>query len=368
MGWINLPHLLCLTLLCTSSLMAFCQDEIVHKIDIIHKGISLTETIECTLVEAREKETESFYMDVESVVCGDSLCRVDIVRLYWDKYARFIRLELPGEVELEKAEGKAFTESDYLKLDSVLRNESSPLSDLYTDQIVGTLASEGVDAVSRASVSINKRDYVEGAIWTCYSLWHWVHGDSKEIIRNLTGDATSLPQLKSLLSSTDRDLQYFAIEQLGRRKEYSDEISEFMLASLKDAPDLVGASLDYWEGAPDWIYKHAVKRVLVIPDKEIRLLGLSAVFRSRHSLAEIDLQNLPLSYEQMTYQEVQLLLRILKKYDLSSPGLIENLLPLLDLDDFLIARGVYWYLADQELNKSQEKRLEDFYNKWKKKL
>ena len=366
----DLSRLYCLILFGTLSTATFSQNEIPHTIHIIHKGISLTETVECSLIERRNTsdEAEQFYMDVESVVCGDSLCRVDIVRLYWDTYARFLRLELPEEVALEKAEGKAFTQEDYAKLDRVLKNEHSPLKDLYSDQIVGSLASEGVDAVSRASVSINKKDYVEGAIWTCYSLWHWVHGDTQEIIRNLRGDASSTQELKSLLSSKDTDAQIFAIEQLGRRKAFSLELSEGISKALKQSPELLNKSLEYWEQAPEAIYMQAVKRNLAIPEKRIRLLFLGSLFRTKYSLDAVYLQSLPLSYEKMSYQEIQLLLRILDKHAISSPALTQKLISLLDQDDFLIARAVYWHLADQELNATQEKRLAIFYTQWKKKL
>lgn len=349
---------------------AFPQGKIEHPISIIHKGISLTQPVAASLIEVQdEKKVPLYYfMEVESVVCGDSVCRVDIVKLYWDTYARFMRLELPGEVELEKAEGKAFSEEDYQKLDRVLSNEHSPLNDLYSDQIVGTLASEGVDAVSRASVSINKKDYVEGAIWTCYSLWHWVHGDVKSIIRNLSADALSISQLTSLLSLEEVHLQLFSIEQLGRRKAYSEKILKLQLKSIAQHPELIEASLDYWEISADSVYLDALPKLIEIPQKEIRLTCLQSLFRSKHELSENFFLELPLSFEEMSYPEIQLFLRLLNKRAISSPKLNTKLIPLLDQEDFLIARGVYWFLADQELNEAQAKRLSDFYQRWKKKL
>ncbi|MEM6801146.1 MAG: hypothetical protein AAF696_07060 [Bacteroidota bacterium] len=362
--------LLSLFLCLITSPRSFSQTEIEHKIEIIHKGISVTEKVECSLIEVRniDNEAKYFFMHVSTVVCGDSICRVDTVKLYWDRYARFERLVLPEEVELEKAEGKAFTKGDYEKLNYVLREKDSPLKDLFADQMVGTLSSEGVDAASRASISINKKDYVEGAVWTCYSLWHWVHGDTKEIIRDLSGDATSSAELISLLSSHEKELAYYAIEQLKRRKEYSTEIIEHMIGFAKESPDLLKKSLDYWEGAPNSMYKKAMRAALLISDKGSRLLCLRAILQSSQTLSGNFFLALPLSYESMTYQEIQLLLRILNKYAIYSPVLIESLFPLLDLDDFLIARRVYWYLTDQDLNLRQEKRLATFYNKWKKKL
>lgn len=45
----------------------------------------------------------------------------------------------------------------------------------------------------------------------------------------------------------------------------------------------------------------------------------------------------------------------------------DNLVPLLN-SDFLIARGIYWYLRDKSLNPQQKKNVTNFKNQHKNKV
>ena len=62
-------------------------------------------------------------MYVETVVCGDSQCKIDTVKIYWNALGYYDRLVVPFGVELEKAEGKKFDSKDYEKLNTILSNK-----------------------------------------------------------------------------------------------------------------------------------------------------------------------------------------------------------------------------------------------------
>ena len=126
-------------------------------------------------IKAKEKEgaADQFYMDVKTVVCGDSQCRIDTVRIFWDELGMYDRLVLPKGIQLEKAEGEHFDQADYKKLDAILADKNCSLKEVYKEEVVGTEATEGVDGISGATIILNNKDYVKGAVWTCYTLWHW---------------------------------------------------------------------------------------------------------------------------------------------------------------------------------------------------
>ncbi|KAA1242872.1 hypothetical protein [Aquimarina sp. RZ0] len=343
-------------------------NEIKHDIKVIHKGVSLTEPIECTLVEIQNEngKPQEFYMDVESVVCGDKQCRIDIVRIYWNKLGQYSRLELPDNVELEKEEGEHFSSSDYNKLNIILNDENSPLKDVYKSEIVSTVGSEGVDAMTGATVLVEKSAYVQGAVWTCYSLWHWVHGETKQIIREITGRSYSISELQSSLQGSY--YQYFAIEQLIIKKDFSEKTVDAILKVIDVNPMLLKSSLPYWEITPNEIYINTMQRLILSANTNNRLLCFNAILQTKQNLPPDFFKKLNVIIPKLTYQEIDLFLRIVIAKDGITPEVISQLLPLLDNENFLIARRVYWFLNQQELSDFQKSQINVFYQKWKNRL
>ncbi|MEM6965588.1 MAG: hypothetical protein AAF573_12525 [Bacteroidota bacterium] len=344
------------------------QIEVKHSIEVLHQGISPTDPVACTLVEIQDAEgqPEAFYMDVESVVCGDQHCRIDLVRIYWNPFGQFSNLVLPQGVFLEKAAGKNFTDVDYKKLEGILENENSTLQDVYKNEIVNTVGSEGVDAMTGATVLLDTSAYVEGAVWTCYSLWHWVHGDTKQLIRNITGNAYPISKLQKLIGENEN--QDFALEQLIRRQDFSITTAELILKTIEKNPSLLQQSIVYWELAPRPIFTHAMSNLIVISKSKNRLIGFNAILNTQHNLSPSFFKDLNLPLAQLNYQEINLFLKILEKNKMVSEAMMNELVSLLDSEDFLIARCVYWFLNDQSLSEWQQHQLEKFYNIWKERL
>lgn len=343
-------------------------DEIKHTLHVIHKGISFTEPVACTLVEITNEEAlpHEFYMDLESVVCGDNQCRIDVVRIYWDELGRFNKLVLPDDVALEKSEGESFTEDDYKKLHRILKNENSALKDVYKDEIVGTVGSEGVDAMSGETILLEKSAYVKGAVWTCYSLWHWAHGDVKRHIRDITGNSYSTKQLLSFLSK--KDYQLFALEQLTRKKEFSDNTVTAILNAIRNNPELLRASMRYWNSAPGNIYQYSAEQLLPMANSANKILYLTDILHTDQKVNTAFINKINSLISEFSYQEIDLYLSILKEKNLITSKTTSQLTSLLKTDNFLIARRVYYFLKSQELSADDKLIIEDFYKQWKSKL
>ncbi|CAG2532393.1 hypothetical protein MAR621_02721 [Maribacter dokdonensis] len=343
-------------------------DEIKHTLHVIHKGISTTEPVACTLVEITNEKAlpHEFYMDVESVVCGDNQCKIDVVRIYWDELGHFNKLVLPDDVALEKSEGKSFTNADYKKLHEILKNENSALKNVYKDEIVGTVGSEGVDAMSGETILLEKSAYVKGAVWTCYSLWHWANGDVKQHIRDITGNSYSKSELQSFLQKDN--YQLFALEQLIRKKDFSKKTVNAIINAIKTNPELLRTSMRYWNSAPGDIYQYGAQQLLPAVNSTNRVLYLTDILQTEQKLntAFINATN-PL-IAKFSYQEIDIFLNILKEKKLTTPNTITQLTVLLRADDFLISRRVYYFLKTQELSADDKLKIEDYYQQWKHKL
>lgn len=344
------------------------QNEVRHTIKVIHKGISLDEPVVCILVEVRDENNKpkAFYMDVESVVCGDSQCRVDVVRIYWDQWGQYNRLELPSGVELEKAAGENFSADDYEKLDRILADGNSPLQEVYKQEVVSTVSSEGVDGMTGATVLVEKSAYVAGAVWTCYSLWHWTHGETRQIIRNLTGDAHSITDLRNLLQNTH--YQQFAIEQLTKRQDFSAPTVQLVTQAIEKNPKLLEASISYWTTAPNSVLEAPLLHLIEISSTSNRLHCLNAILSLENKLSPHFFQSLSKQLPQFTYPEIHLFLNVLRKQKAMSNVMVAQLFPLLNSKDFLVARRVYWFLSEQSLDDEKAEVLEQFYLRYESRL
>ena len=337
-------------------------NEVKHQIQVIHPGISLTDPVEMTLVEDREGEETHFYMEVESVVCGDEFCRVDLLRVHWNELGAFERLELPPGVELEKAEGEAFTPEDYAQLETILRDRESPLREVYKWEIVGTEVSEGVDAITAATIALDKQAYVAGAVWTCYTLWHWVNGGMVDIIREISAAPRPSTALMAFLEKGDTDYQLFALEELTRRANYETATVAIVLDAMEANVLLHKPGLAYLEGAPTVDFQQAMERLLHSADADFRQLCWRAIAQTGHSLTLAFFESLSgFVGPESSYPEVQLFLRMLRERQVSSSLINERLAELLAEENFLVARSIYWYLTEQEVDKTVKVKLERFY-------
>ncbi|WP_216067628.1 hypothetical protein [Pseudotamlana agarivorans] len=332
-----------------------------HAVNIIHKGISLTQPVNTVLVEVKDAKNHalSYYMDVESVTCGDSQCRVDRVRMYWDDLGRFNRIELPHGVHLEKAQGLQFSTADYLKLEMILKDENSGLKDFYKHELVSTVGGEGVDALSGATVFIEKSAYVEGAVWTCYTLWHWAHNDINDIIRIITGDDYSNLALEQLLEQ--EGYQKFAIEQLSRRHVYNEGLLNAIIEVNQVRPELLRTSLAYLETLPKQDFDTAIKRFYQGLPECNHLEFFKSMIQSEQVYPADFFSVVKIKVSDLSFQEIHLLLEVFRsKIEIDSVAM-EQLVQLLHQNDFLKAREVYYFLKTQDLTENQGKVLLAFY-------
>lgn len=338
---------------------------IEHHVRVIHPGVSMSLPVERTLVEVKDPQnnTVEFYMNVETVLCSDSQCIVDVVKIYWDTLGFFNRLELPENVYLEKAEGKHFNVEDSEKLNSILANKKCSLKDMFSYEVVGTESSDGVDGISGATIILNTNDYVKGAVWTCYTLWHWANGDVYTIIRNITGDGLESTDFISLCKYGNEVDQIFSIEQLIRRKSFDEKSTDQVIQLVSKADDkLTKSIITYFEKAPIDSYYTAVELAL----QQSNLLQRKSYY---NSIINYQIRASLEFYERLftnldkwvTYDEINSLLSLIATKQISSSKIIRSVLPLLDHSDFVIARRAYWFLSESEFPHKDSIRINEFY-------
>lgn len=343
-----------------------------HEIWIKHPGISVSEAVKQDLFEMvnQQDRSEEFYMNVETVVCGDAQCRLDTVRIYWTDLGIFSRLELPPDVALEKAEGKAFEQQDYRKLYTILANKDCSLKNVYKEEVVGSESTEGIDAVSGATIMLNRNDYIEGAVWTSYTLWHWVNGAAVPIIRKIAAAHFSAQELVEMLSTQETVRQIFALEEIIRRNLYEPEIiGAVREAAAAGNQQLAKLGIQYFEGAPASIFFQAMESLLRDCKPTQRLRYLKAISAYRPVPPDGFYTSLTaLLYTWEDYPSIHSLLRVLEQKDVSAAPVLQNVVSLLGRQDFIIARSAYWFLQGKSLSPEQDRQLQAFYKKYHNRL
>ncbi|WP_143314037.1 hypothetical protein [Colwellia sp. UCD-KL20] len=365
-----------------------------YPITFTHKGEQAGKTLSNTLYQlvVEDKNDARYFMDVASVFCGENVCKIDKVRLFWNELGFYDHIELAEGVKLEKGEALDFEPEDYLKLDKVLSNTESGLKLLEKHELVSKKSGgNGVDALTGATVSLHKNDYITGAIWTCYTLWHFANGDMHHIIRNFTGDGYSLEKLHQLLLTGDREYQQFVLEQLIRRKAVDDKTRELVVGlALNNQVKIVDSSLltvskipqlyvNYIEQLPEEYYVWAIQKFIRGNNSQLRWLALKSLELTSKPLPHKMLLTISENLSKFdSYQQVNLFLTILKLQHKPQQKVAVNtnqnndinqqLVKLLDHENFIIARAIFWALNEQKVTSGIKQKLTNFEQEYGYKL
>lgn len=338
-----------------------------YRVEVIHPGISTTKPVSRSLhrIPDGQGHPGKYHMDVESVVCGKSLCKVVPVRIHWDELGFYERYELLPGIWLEKDKGKPFEPADYEKLHLILKDPGSPLSTVDPDQMVKYTEDESaVDGISGATVLIDTSATVKGAVLTCYTLWHWAYGGIFSHIRRITGEGKSLSELREYLAEGDRNYRVFSLEQLNLRGAFDVESVHAVksMAHVADIP-LFKLSVGYLENAPGSVYFSTMESLLQELPGHRRIICLHSLLRSSQTAPDGYYDRLSRQLQKSeTFQEVDLILKLVEQHEPSSGEAVLQAMNLLERN-ILIARRAYWYLSDRELTASQKRQIDTFRKK-----
>jgi len=159
-----------------------------------------------------------YHAYVFTPVCEDDLCKPVYINLYWDLLGNYLRYEVPLDQPLTKLDHVVFTPEDYDKLHDVLQDSESLLKDYQIEELVesATNARPGgdVDGVTGATAKSLQAVVIPGALYTCYTLWHIVHGRVRDTIASVTDSLASPALLSLFLRSGNYRYQHYALDRL----------------------------------------------------------------------------------------------------------------------------------------------------------
>lgn len=346
------------------------SDTTRYVVTVHHPAFEPDDPTEFVLVGEETDEGEHiYYLDVESVICAQHICKIVPVRMYWGAMGNYLKYELQEGVLLEKKEGDPFLPEDYALLHQVLLDENSPYKEITYHEITHekVLGEGQIDGMSGATgVILEEGKTVAGASWTCFTLWHWAHGDMVQEIRKITSSKTSNEELVGYLSAGRSSEQAFALTALAERQRYDTQTVQAVIALAMASGSTSSLVMKYLEQAPPAVYFAAIETLYLDGKTVDRMLYLHSLrgsaYRAAASFYERLMQELPNIKD---YQEVDTLFTIIENAGVTSPAIQRLALGLLDSDQLVVARRAYWYLADQSLSPADAQKRTHFYNQYK---
>ncbi|MEQ9289091.1 MAG: hypothetical protein RIG77_19355 [Cyclobacteriaceae bacterium] len=335
-----------------------------HPVVIDHPGLQEDESRDFRLMEVKNRQgkTMRFYMDVESVICAENICKVVPVRMAWDTFGVYLDFELMDGVALEKGDGQPFEKEDYDLLRQVLKDGQSAFKDLTYRDITKTKTHGEVDAISGATdIILEEGASVLGASWTCFTLWHWAHGGVEREIQKIMGKSCTIEQLVGYVHSGNSSYQTFALDELMRRKSYEQELLHAILINAGNfEKEQVSKAIGYFQSGGARVYTQSMGKLFPTSNPEHNVLCLNSLLQHNFWLDNLDYDQLAGEISILTtYQEVDLMLRVLEKCRKPSEAISRGVMNLLERD-ILFARRAYYFLSGFELSALHKTKLENF--------
>ncbi len=162
-----------------------------------------------------------YFSNIITPVCADGECRLMEIQIYWNllgEYAGFDRIK---KAPLTKYDHDQFKIEDYKKLHLLLMNDNSILKRRKMEDLIEkheTFEVGKLDAISGATISEVKESVVEGALYSCYTAWHIVHGKVKEVLKSYTLSIMNDDIIIHMLNSNNANYQLFALSKLDNLK------------------------------------------------------------------------------------------------------------------------------------------------------
>ncbi|MCY1722147.1 hypothetical protein OU798_17470 [Prolixibacteraceae bacterium Z1-6] len=174
--------------------------------------------------------------DVITGVCIDGECRLVKINLFWNLTGRYLGFELPEGEFLSKTKHVTFKPEDYDKIHNVLSEANSPLANYSIDELVPKKStnSQGVDAVSSATIAAVLDHIVEGAVYTTYTLWHIVNGPTKREIEKLTTEKLDSDLSLKILNSINLQDQVWVLNHISAEMEMSEEFQKKLMDFISE--------------------------------------------------------------------------------------------------------------------------------------
>lgn len=182
-----------------------------------------------------------FYKDI----CISGSCRMAKFWIFWDGTGNYLGYRLNENNPLTKSDHVDFQPDDYLKLHNILADTVSILKNLkYADLAIEVDDKNNeeksilnVDAFTQATPPALSKYVVKDAVFTCYTLWQTVYGETKIAIDEMLEKRVDSGYMSKLFNGSNVQ-KLFALEIAARNslifQEYEARILRMITSEEKE--------------------------------------------------------------------------------------------------------------------------------------
>ncbi|SEJ10998.1 hypothetical protein SAMN05216327_106117 [Dyadobacter sp. SG02] len=270
---------------------------------------TLTYTLKLALDE--KGRPQYFFRNIFTPVCYTNECKPVYINFYWDLLGNYERYDLPEGKVLTKVDHDEFKEEDYQKLQDILAQNNSIFADLKMEDLItkGTdKLTDSVDAKAGATLKTIKNQVIDGAVYTCFTLWHIAYGkavpEMQKIIETYSSDAL----LHQFLESKNHHYQYWAMAKVmdaggGVKKPFEKDIETIIAGKngfiAKYALQHVGNDFFKTEQRQNWLWETYQKTGYATQIAILKKLNNSTIEISKSLAANLQ-SSLPNANEEQT--------------------------------------------------------------------
>ena len=160
---------------------------------------------------------DGYEANVLTPVCEVDKCYDIEIQFSWDLIGRYQYYDtIPGS-PLTKLDHEPFVGEDYQKLHEILSNANSVLASYEKEELVKDTRTSSIDGFTGATIREVKESVIGGAVYSCYTLWHIVHGAIIDSLASATKSMFSKNLVGKLVAKDDQEINYYLINH------FSDE-------------------------------------------------------------------------------------------------------------------------------------------------
>lgn len=170
---------------------------------------------------------DKYSASINTPVCEADKCYAIEVVFYWDPIGRFLHYDTIAGQGLTKLDHVPFTSLDYKKLNNILSNQNSMLSTYSKEELVKNTRDSELDGITGATVQEIKQGVINGAVYSCYTLWHIANGSVVDSLKGATTSLFSKELVNKMIISNDQEINYFMINNFSE-EDYLTFLSEVL--------------------------------------------------------------------------------------------------------------------------------------------
>ena len=232
----------------------------------ITENDTLTYTLKLALDDSGRPQY--FFRNIFTPVCYTNECKPVYINFYWDLLGNYMKYDLPEGKILTKVDHDEFKPEDYEKLGEILSRPNSIFADLKMEDLMtkGTDSlTNDVDAKTGATLKTIKNEVIDGAVYTCFTLWNIAYG--KRVINEMKTISESYlndEMLHNFLASSNYHYQYWGMEKvIGKngsvKKGYEKDIEQIIkgknLFTARTALQNTGSAFFSGEPKQNWLWE-----------------------------------------------------------------------------------------------------------------